>query len=297
MPKSYDESSDDEAEEGKHSQSSESEEDDSEEDCWRDLLTKVITRTPKFPGGTKNVSQLMCEPHLSQYLIIPLRKLVQGKLKMVELIHSSAFYTAVTDTASRLMAKEDFSEDEAEEAAWEKRKTLAKKTIINPNLDVFKHLYEEEDSEMESEEEDDQDDDDTDDGDADADDDDGDGNEVWRNILIELANKLKPLPDATQNSTDLLVDPMFTHILYQPLREATSKLLEEVKTIEEGDIYKKIDTTRDRLYENEEADSDEADEMAWDQRKFLIKQEVLKTNIDLLNSLYVENEDSDIDSE
>ena len=129
----------------------------------------------------------------------------------------------------------------------------------------------------------------SDDADAASDDasDDDDESDVWRVLLAEIATAGKEKLEVVLPTTaNLLKPPNFERLIYGPLKKLYTYYIELQQGIENSDVIAKLEETKEKMISEEHYSEDEAAEAAWERRKFLIKNDVLLPNADLLKALY-----------
>jgi len=300
-----------------------SDENEEENKAWRALLQQISRAITKAPENTSQPKDLLNDPHLQTHILEPLRVKLQNTVEAADIITASEVYTSIDDTISELVEQE-YSEDEAKEAAWDTRKYLVKKQILEPNIDLFSHLYEDEDQEEGNEEDMVENDDDASektesDGEGDEqetneeahetdkeesmdtenegsdDDDDDDDSEkeqlVWRHILLKISFHIPHFPGNTKNPKELLYNPHLKIFIIDPLRKMIDEFIAFVNVLKASSVYEAIEDTAEKLEGKEGFSEEEAAEAAWETRKFLIKHEILKPNLDLFEKLYDDNDD------
>lgn len=276
-------------EEMRNSESSDESDGEDENEVWRELLQEVVEDLPTFPGECQNIEELLLEPKFTQYLLSPLEEKLTECLDLGTKIRDSDFYEALANTAGKLEKEDDFTEEEAMEAAWEKRVNLAKKKIIEPNLDLFNEWFEEgsvESSDNGKEE--------MDEADTDTDDDGDDDEFLWKSIMRDIAALDKPeeLPEHVTKASDLLVDPQLHTFVYSKLCAYVTDAMEKFHAIEVNTVYEKIEEAKDGFLEDD-YEEDEAMAAAIDKHKYLIKFRVIKPNLDLLKPLFADEDEEE----
>ena len=126
--------------------------------------------------------------------------------------------------------------------------------------------------------------------DEDGDDDDEDENselakseDVWPRIIQGILNNDK---DITVNSDGTLNMSKFA----KRIRDVAEWHIALAREIRETDVYKQIRKTAKRL-QNQEYEEDEAINVAWKMRKYLVRKEIIEPNLHLIEDEEEEDDD------
>ncbi len=117
-------------------QSSDGDSDDNEQEsveAWRYIFRCAIEQM-KHVGSAQ---QLLVEPHFTNILLPTIRKVVKKHVTWIDNLKGSEVYDKIEETETNLRIKETFTKQEAEEAAWHKRRFLIRQFLVKNFRDLF----------------------------------------------------------------------------------------------------------------------------------------------------------------
>ena len=120
-----------------------------------------------------------------------------------------------------------------------------------------------------------------------------DPSQAWRHILKKALAKLYN-DDWPKSPKDFLKEPFFTELV-ETIREILTKMENDVKAIKNSAIYELINVTRDETeHTGRSMDLDTADEIAWNEHKYLFRK-ILKDNMTMIATFYDSDNNNDDD--